>query len=93
MSNLYGSPQGEAFAQRLVDLRFRRYVFWAAEAVECSIKTARRYQLLAKAMAEHLQTGNFLSAFHGPPMATVTANFKNQAKLRKGFAPLLAGSL
>ena len=37
MSNLYGSPQGEAFAQRLVDLTFADTVFFTnsgAEAVD-----------------------------------------------------------
>ena len=46
VSNLYGSPQGEAFAQRLVDLTFADTVFFTnsgVEAVECAIKTARRY--------------------------------------------------
>ena len=46
VSNLYGSPQGEAFAQRLVDLTFADTVFLTnsgVEAVECAIKTARRY--------------------------------------------------
>ena len=46
VSNLYGSPQGEAYAQRLVDLTFADTVFLTnsgAEAVECAIKTARRY--------------------------------------------------
>ena len=39
VSNLYGSPQGEAFAQRLVDLTFADTVFFTnsgAEAVECA---------------------------------------------------------
>ena len=46
VSNLYGSPQGEHFAQRLVDATFADTVFFTnsgAEAVECAIKTARRY--------------------------------------------------
>ena len=46
VSNLYGSPQGEALAQRLVDLTFADTVFFTnsgAEAVECAIKTARAY--------------------------------------------------
>jgi hypothetical protein len=45
VSNLYGSPQGEAFAQRLIDLTFADTVFFTnsgVEAVECAIKTARR---------------------------------------------------
>ena len=40
VSNLYGSPQGEALAQRLVDLTFADTVFFTnsgAEAVECAI--------------------------------------------------------
>jgi acetylornithine/N-succinyldiaminopimelate aminotransferase len=46
VSNLYGSPQGEHLAQRLVDLTFADTVFFTnsgAEAVECAIKTARAY--------------------------------------------------
>ena len=91
VSNLYGSPQGEAFAQRLVDNTFADTVFFTnsgAEAVECAIKTARRY---------HHVTGNpkrntlicFHNAFHGRTMATISAT--NQEKMRDGFAPLLEG--
>ena len=61
VSNLYGSPQGEAFAQRLVDLTFADTVFFTnsgAEAVECAIKTARRYHYAkgnaAEAQPDHL---------------------------------------
>src|SRR3546814_6660937 len=46
VSNMYGSPQGEHLAQRLVDTTFADTVFFTnsgAEAVECAIKTARRY--------------------------------------------------
>jgi acetylornithine/succinyldiaminopimelate/putrescine aminotransferase len=46
VSNLYGSPQGEHLAQRLVDLTFADTVFFTnsgAEAVECAIKTVRAY--------------------------------------------------
>ena len=91
VSNLYGSPQGEALAQRLVDLTFADTVFFTnsgAEAVECAIKTARRY---------HHVTGNpqrktlicFHNAFHGRTMATISAT--NQEKMRDGFEPLLEG--
>ena len=61
VSNLYGSPQGEKFAQRLVDLTFADTVFFTnsgAEAVECAIKTARRYHHAngqsAQARPDHL---------------------------------------
>ncbi|HSG33834.1 MAG TPA: aspartate aminotransferase family protein [Sphingomonadaceae bacterium] len=91
VSNLYGSPQGERLAQRLVDLTFADTVFFTnsgAEAVECAIKTARAY---------HQHVGNdgkfelitFNNAFHGRTMATISAS--NQEKMHKGFLPLLPG--
>ena len=91
VSNLYGSPQGEHLAQRLVDLTFADTVFFTnsgAEAVECAIKTARAY---------HQHVGNdekyelitFKNAFHGRTMATISAS--NQEKMHKGFLPLLQG--
>jgi acetylornithine/N-succinyldiaminopimelate aminotransferase len=91
VSNLYGSPQGEALAQRLVDLTFADTVFFTnsgAEAVECAIKTARRF---------HYATGNpqrhtlitFSNAFHGRTLGTISAT--NQDKMRVGFEPLLPG--
>jgi acetylornithine/N-succinyldiaminopimelate aminotransferase len=91
VSNLYGSPQGEAFAQRLIDLTFADTVFFTnsgAEAVECSIKTARRYHF-AKGRPEKHNLITFSNAFHGRTMATISAT--DQAKLRDGFAPLLTG--
>ena len=91
VSNLYGSPQGEAFAQRLVDNTFADTVFFTnsgAEAVECAIKTARRY---------HFASGNphkntlicFNNAFHGRTLGAISAT--NQEKMRDGFEPLLPG--
>ena len=91
VSNLYGSPQGERLAQRLVDLTFADTVFFTnsgAEAMECAIKTARAY---------HQHVGNdhkfelitFNNAFHGRTMATISAS--SQEKMHKGFMPLLPG--
>jgi acetylornithine/N-succinyldiaminopimelate aminotransferase len=91
VSNLYGSPQGEAFAQRLIDNSFADTVFFTnsgAEAVECAIKTARRYHH-AKGNAHKHDLITFSNAFHGRTMATISAT--NQEKLRDGFAPLLPG--
>ena len=91
VSNLYGSPQGEALAQRLVDLTFADTVFFTnsgAEAVECAIKTARRYHF-AKGNPHKHNLITFSNAFHGRTMATISAT--DQAKLRDGFAPLLTG--
>jgi len=91
VSNLYGSPQGEKLAQRLVDLTFADTVFFTnsgAEAVECAIKTARRYHHHHGRPEKHTLI-TFSNAFHGRTMATISAT--DQAKLRDGFAPLLPG--
>jgi acetylornithine/N-succinyldiaminopimelate aminotransferase len=91
VSNLYGSPQGEAFAQRLVDSTFADTVFFTnsgAEAVECSIKTARRYHHHHGRPEKHVLI-TFTNAFHGRTMATISAT--DQPKLREGFAPMLPG--
>ncbi|HYI40332.1 MAG TPA: aspartate aminotransferase family protein [Allosphingosinicella sp.] len=91
VSNLYGSPQGEAFAQRLVDNSFADTVFFTnsgAEAVECAIKTARRYHHHHGRPEKNVLI-TFRNAFHGRTMATISAT--DQAKLRDGFAPMLPG--
>src|SRR5688572_15178120 len=91
VSNLYGSPQGERLAQRLVDLTFADTVFFTnsgAEAVECAIKTARAYH--QNAGDDHkFELITFTNAFHGRTMATISAS--NQDKMHKGFLPLLQG--
>lgn len=91
VSNLYGSPQGEALAQRLVDNSFADTVFFTnsgAEAVECAIKTARAYHSSGGNPQKH-NLITFNNAFHGRTLGTISAT--NQEKLRKGFDPLLPG--
>jgi acetylornithine/N-succinyldiaminopimelate aminotransferase len=91
VSNLYGSPQGEHLAQRLVDLTFADTVFFTnsgAEAVECAIKTARAYHS-AVGNEHKYELITFKNAFHGRTMATISAS--NQEKMHKGFLPLLEG--
>lgn len=91
VSNLYGSPQGEHLAQRLVDLTFADTVFFTnsgAEAVECAIKTARAYHS-AVGNDHKFELITFKNAFHGRTMATISAS--NQEKMHKGFMPLLEG--
>ena len=85
VSNLYGSPQGEALAKRLTELTFADTVFFTnsgAEAVECAIKTARRYHH-AKGNPHKNKLITFSNAFHGRTMATISAT--DQMKLRDGF--------
>jgi acetylornithine/N-succinyldiaminopimelate aminotransferase len=91
VSNLYGSPQGEAFAKRLTDLTFADTVFFTnsgVEAVECAIKTARRYHY-AGGNPHKTDLITFKNAFHGRTMATISAT--DQPKMIEGFAPLLEG--
>ncbi|MBD8677340.1 aspartate aminotransferase family protein [Sphingomonas sp. CFBP 13720] len=91
VSNLYGSPQGEALAQRIVDHSFADTVFFTnsgAEAVECAIKTARRYHYANGNPQRHTLI-TFNQAFHGRTLGTISAT--NQAKMRDGFEPLLPG--
>jgi len=91
VSNLYGSPQGEAFAKRLCDNTFADTVFFTnsgVEAVECAIKTARKYHH-AKGNPHKHDLITFSNAFHGRTMAAISAT--DQAKMIDGFAPLLPG--
>lgn len=91
VSNLYGSPQQEKLAQRLVDATFADTVFFTnsgAEAVECAIKTARRYHFVS-GQPERVKLICFSNAFHGRTLGTISAT--NQNKMRGGFEPLLPG--
>ena len=91
VSNLYGSPQGEKLAKRLVDLTFADTVFFTnsgVEAVECAIKTARRYHFAKGNPHKHVLIC-FSNAFHGRTLGTISAT--DQPKMREGFEPLLPG--
>ncbi len=90
-SNLYKAPQQEHLAQRLVDLTFADTVFFTnsgAEAVECAIKTCRRFHHAA-GHPERNRILTFANAFHGRTLGTISAT--SQEKLRDGFEPLLPG--
>jgi acetylornithine/N-succinyldiaminopimelate aminotransferase len=90
-SNLYGSPQGERLASRLVERTFADTVFFTnsgAEAVECAIKTARAYHQHG-GDTERFELITFNQAFHGRTLATISAS--SQEKMHSGFRPLLPG--
>ena len=91
VSNLYGSPQGEALAQRIIDVSFADTVFFTnsgVEAIECAIKTARRYHYVNGTPERH-KLITFKNAFHGRSIGAISAT--DQAKMRDGFEPLLPG--
>jgi len=91
VSNLYGSPQGEALAQRIVDHCFADTVFFTnsgVEAIECAIKTARRYHYV-NGNPRRYKLITFRNAFHGRSLGAISAT--DQPKMRDGFEPLLPG--
>ena len=90
-SNLYQVPAQARLAERLVRLTFADTVFFTnsgAEALECSIKTCRRFHHV-NGQPERFGIITFGNAFHGRTLGTISAT--DQAKLRDGFAPLLDG--
>jgi len=91
LSNLFEIPGQGKLATRLSENTFADRVFFTnsgAEAMECAIKTARRYQF---------ETGNpdrvniltFEGAFHGRTIATVAAG--GNEKYLEGFGPKAPG--
>ena len=90
-SNLYQVPAQQSLAERLVRLTFADTVFFTnsgAEALECAVKTCRRFHH-ANGHPERFGIITFQNAFHGRTLGTISAT--DQAKLRDGFAPLLDG--
>ena len=91
MSNLFKSPDGERLAARLCEVSFADFVFFAnsgAEAMECAIKTTRKYQA-AKGRPERYRIITFEGAFHGRTLATLAAT--GSAKYLEGFGPPMDG--
>jgi acetylornithine/N-succinyldiaminopimelate aminotransferase len=90
-SNLYRIPAQERLARRLVDATFADTVFFTnsgAEALECSIKMARRYHW-ANGSPQRFRIITFEGAFHGRTLATIAAG--GQPKYLEGFGPPMEG--
>ncbi len=91
VSNLYEIPEAERVARRLCQASFADVVFFCnsgAEAVECAIKTARKYQS-ASGAPERYRIVTFEGAFHGRTLATLAAG--GQKKYLDGFGPAVDG--
>jgi acetylornithine/N-succinyldiaminopimelate aminotransferase len=87
-SNLYEVPEQRRLAQRLVEATFADKVFFTnsgAEALECAIKTARRYPLFHNGHPERFRIITFEGAFHGRTLATIAAG--GQPKYGRGLRP------
>ncbi len=93
LSNLYEVPGQESLGRRLTDATFADKVFFTnsgAEALECAIKTARRYHF-AKGHPGKFHIVTFDGAFHGRTIATIAAG--GQEKYIEGFGPKTPGFL
>jgi acetylornithine/N-succinyldiaminopimelate aminotransferase len=91
VSNLYRIPEGERLADRLCELSFADTVFFqnsGAEAIECAIKMARKYQS-ACGKPERFRIITFEGAFHGRTLAAIAAT--GNKKYLEGFGPPVEG--
>lgn len=91
-SNMFRVPAGEELARKMCErLPFADRVFFTnsgTEAIECAIKTARKYHW-AKGDEERYEIVTFTGAFHGRSLGAINAG-GNPAYL-EGFGPRLPG--
>ena len=88
-SNLYRIPEQTRLAERLTAASFADTVFFCnsgAEAMEASLKTARKYQF-ESGREERYRFVVFEDSFHGRTLALIAAG-GNDAH-RRGFGPML----
>jgi acetylornithine/N-succinyldiaminopimelate aminotransferase len=91
VSNIFEIPGQRELGHRLVAATFADRVFFTnsgAEAIECAIKTARRYHFV-NGRLERYRIVTFEGAFHGRTLATIAAG--GQAKHLEGFGPKMEG--
>lgn len=91
ISNIYEIPGQERLADRLCEATFADKAFFTnsgAEALECAIKTARRYHHVS-GNPQRFRIITFEGAFHGRTLATIAAG--GQAKYLEGFGPKVEG--
>ena len=91
VSNIFEIPGQRELGRRLVEATFADRVFFTnsgAEAMECAIKTARRFHFV-NGRPERFRIVTFEGAFHGRTLATIAAG--GQAKYLEGFGPKAEG--
>ncbi len=91
VSNLYEIPGQRRLGERLAENSFADKVFFTnsgAEALECAIKTARRYHF-TNGEENRVRIITFEGAFHGRTLATIAAG--GQKKYLEGFGPPVEG--
>ncbi|WP_309605580.1 aspartate aminotransferase family protein [Phenylobacterium sp.] len=91
VSNIFTIPGQEKLARALTEATFADEVFFTnsgAEAIECAIKTARKYHWV-NGQPERIDIIGFEGSFHGRTIAAVNAS-GNPGYL-EGFGPPLPG--
>jgi acetylornithine/N-succinyldiaminopimelate aminotransferase len=91
VSNIFTIPGQEKLAKVLTDATFADEVFFTnsgTEAIECAIKTARKYHW-AKGAPERIDIIGFDGSFHGRTLAAVNAS--GNASYLEGFGPRMPG--
>ncbi len=89
VSNIFRIPGQEALATRLTDATFADVVFFTnsgTEAIECALKTARKYHT-ANGQPERVEIYGFDGSFHGRSYAAINA--AGNPGYVEGFGPRL----
>ncbi len=91
VSNIFRIPAQEELAKRLTDASFADVVFFGnsgSEAIECALKTARRYHFV-NGQPERIDVIGFAGSFHGRTYAAINA--AGNPSYVEGFGPRLPG--
>mgnify|MGYP000047137377 CR=1 FL=1 len=91
VSNIYRIPEQEELADKLCANSFADVVFFTnsgTEAIECALKTARKYHT-ANGQPERTEIFGFDGSFHGRSYAAVNAS--GNPSYVEGFGPRLPG--
>ncbi|WP_157218146.1 aspartate aminotransferase family protein [Flavisphingomonas formosensis] len=91
VSNIFRIPGQEALAHRLTEASFADVVFFGnsgSEAIECALKTARRFHV-ANGQPERIDVIGFAGSFHGRTYAAINAS--GNPSYLEGFGPRLPG--
>ncbi len=91
-SNMFRVPAAEELSRKMCErLPFADRVFFTnsgTEAIECALKTARKYHW-AKGDTERYEIVTFTGAFHGRSLGAINAG--GNPKYLEGFGPVLPG--
>ncbi len=91
LSNMFRVPEGERLSERYAADTFADRVFFTnsgTEAIECAIKTARKYHYV-NGNVDKIRILSFEGSFHGRTLGAVNAGAN--PNYREGFGPAMEG--